>query len=164
MISAYSRKILTLVIMFVLAAVSTAPAYAQATTITETIIESLDGAVAIACNGEEVIVTGEAHITFQTTVDAGGGIHERFSLVPHNVRGVGSVTGAQYKAVGGNHWHVFTADADSAPFNFTQAEMFNLVSQGGNENLQLKFTFHGTVNANGVETVFFDHSSEQCVG
>ena len=164
MISVHFRKILTLVITIALAAVTTVPAHAQATTITDRVVEPLDGAVAIACNGEEVIMSGELHITFQTTVDSGGGIHERFTLVPHNVRGVGSVTGTQYKAVGGNHWHVFTADADSAPFNFTQAEMFNLVSQGGNENLQLKFTFHGTVNANGVETVFFDYSSEQCAG
>jgi hypothetical protein len=164
MISVHFRKIFTLLITLALAAGTTMPAYAQAVTITEKVIEPLDGATAIACNGEEVIVTGELHVTFQTTVDTAGGIHERFTLVPHNVRGVGSVTGTQYKAVGGNHWHVFTAAVDSAPFNFTQAEMFNLVSQGGNENLQLKFTFHGTVNANGVETVFFDHSSEQCVG
>jgi hypothetical protein len=42
--------------------------------------------------------------------------------------------------------------------------MFNLVSQGGGDNIQLEFTLHATVNANGVQTVFFDHSSEQCVG
>ncbi|HEX5836769.1 MAG TPA: hypothetical protein VFY26_02980 [Anaerolineales bacterium] len=164
MISVQFRKILTFVITLVLAAGTTAPAYAQAVTITQRFVEPIDGASAIACNGEEVIVTGELHITFQTTVDAAGGIHERFTLVPHNVRGVGSVTGTQYKAVGGNHWHVFTGDADFAPFNFTQAEMFNLVSQGGSDNLQLKFTFHGTVNANGVETVFFDRASAQCLG
>lgn len=164
MISLHFRKILALVITLALAAGTTMPVYAQAVTITERIVEPLDGATAIACNGEEVIVTGELHVTFQTTVDAVGGIHERFTLVPHNVRGVGSVTGTQYKAVGGNHWHVFTGDADSGPFNFTQAEMFNLVSQGSSENLQLKFTFHGTVNANGLETVFFDRASAQCLG
>lgn len=164
MISVHFRKILMLGISFALAAVTAVPVHAQAVTITTRIVEPLDGATAIACNGEEVIVTGELHITFQTTVDSGGGIHERFTLVPHNVRGVGSVTGTQYKAVGGNHWHVFTADADSAPFNFTQAEMFNLVSQGSSENLQLKFTFHGTVNAIGVEAVFFDQASAQCLG
>lgn len=164
MISVHFRKILTLVITLVLAAGTAAPAYAQATTITERVVEPLDDAVAIACNGEEVIMSGELHLTFQTTIDDGGGIHERFTLVPHAVRGVGSVTGTQYQAVGGNHWHVFTADAESASLNFTQAEMFNLISQGGNDNLQLRFTFHATVNANGVETVYFDSSSEKCVG
>ena len=164
MIAVHARRILMLVITLALAAFTAAPAHAQAVTITQRFVESIDGASVIACNGEEVIVTGELHLTFQTTVDANGGLHERFTMVPHNVRGVGSVTGTQYKAVGGNHWHVFTAGADSLPFNFTQAEMFNLVSQGGSENLQLKFTFHGTVNANGVETVFFDRASGKCVG
>ena len=164
MIAVRFRRMLMLVISFALAAVTAVPAQAQAVTITQRFIESIDGASAIACNGEEVIVTGELHITFQTTVDAGGGLHERFTLVPHNVRGVGSVTGTQYKAVGGNHWHVFTAGADSLPFNFAQAEMLNLVSQGDSDNLQLVFTVHGTVNTNGVETVFFDRASGKCVG
>lgn len=162
MISAHSRKILALVITLVLAAVTAFPAYAQAFTITEKFVEPFDS-VEIACNGEEVFLSGEVHLTFHTTIDARGGIHERFSLVPSKVRGVGAETGTVYKAVGGSRSH-FKADADFAPLNITDTSMFNLVSQGGSENLQVKFTFHVTVNANGVETVVVDNFSIKCVG
>jgi hypothetical protein len=162
MISVHFRKILALVITLALATVTTVPAYAQATTFTERVIEPLDASV-IACNGEEVTLTGELHLTFQTTIDARGGIHERFTLVPHKIRGVGSVTGTQYSLVGGHRSH-FNADADSAPLIFMNTEMFNLVSQGGTDNLQAKINFHVTVNANGVETVLVDSLSVRCVG
>ena len=162
MISVHLRKILTLVIMLVLAAVTAAPAYAQATTITERVIEPLDAIVPV-CNGEEVHLTGELHLTFQTTIDASGGIHERFTLVPDSVRGVGSVTGTIYQLVGG-HRSSFNMDADSAPLFFMNTEMFNLVSQGGTANLLGKINYHVTINANGVESVEVDQLSLQCVG
>ena len=163
MISVHSRKILALVITLALAAVTTAPANAQATTFIERVIEPLDESIISPCTGEEVHFTGELHLTFHTTIDAGGGIHSKFTLVPHNVRGVGSDTGIQYQAVGGHRSH-FSADADSAPLIFTDTEMFNLVSQGGTDNFQGKFTFHVTINANGVETVVVDQASERCLG
>src|SRR5215213_6719854 len=162
MISVHSRKILTLIITLALAAVTTVPAYAQATTFTERVIEPFEATVP-ACNGEDVFVSGELHLTFQTTIDAGGGIHERFTLVPDNIRGVSSDTGREYSLVGG-HRSNFNADADSAPLIFMNIEMFNMVSQGGTDNLQGKINFHVTVNANSVETVVVDSLSLQCVG
>jgi hypothetical protein len=162
MISVHFRKILTLVITLALAAGTTAPAYAQATMFTERVIEPLEATVP-ACNGEDVFVSGELHLTFQTTVDAGGGIHERFTLVPDSVRGVGSETGIQYSLVGG-HRSNFNADAASAPLIFMNTEMFNLVSQGGTDNLMGKINYHVTINANGLESVVVDQLSLQCVG
>jgi hypothetical protein len=161
MISGHSRKILALVITLALAAVTAFPAYAQAFTITERVTEPFETFV-VACNGEEVFLSGELFLVFHTTIDARGGIHEKFTLVPRHVRGVGSA-GTLYKAVGGDRSH-FNAAADGAPLNFTNTDMFNLVSQGGSDNLQVKFTFHVTVNANGVETVVVDHFSAKCVG
>src|SRR5688572_12479690 len=161
MISAHTRKILALVITLALAAVTAFPAYAQAFTFTERVTEPFETFV-IACNGEEVLLTGELLLIFHTTIDAKGGIHSKFTLVPRHVRGVGSA-GTLYKVVGGSRSH-FNADADFAPLNFTSTEMFNVVSQGGSDNLQLKFTFHVTINANGVETVVIDHFSAKCVG
>ena len=40
---------------------------------------------------------------------------------------------------------------------FTETNTFNLVSQGGSDNLRFKLTLHVTVNANGVETVTVEH-------
>lgn len=162
MISVHTRKILALVITLALTVVTTFPAYAQAFTITERVIEPFE-TVITACNGEDVFLSGQVLLIFHTTFDAGGGIHSKFTLVPRNVRGVGSVTGTQYKAVGGDRSQ-FNEAADFAPLIITNTDMFNLISQAGSDNLQIKFTFHVTVNANGVETVFVDHFSAKCVG
>ena len=162
MISVHSRKILALVITLALAFVTAFPAYAQAITTTDRVIEPFETTVP-ACNGEDVTVSGELLLIFHTTIDAGGGLHSTFTLVPHEVRGVGSVTGIEYKAVGGQRDQSYEA-AGFAPFNATFTSMFNLVSQGGTDNLQIKATFHVTINANGEETVFFDRFSAECVG
>ena len=162
MISVRSRKILALMITLVLAAVTAFPAYAQAFTITERVSEPFETIVP-ACNGEDATVAGELLLIFHTTIDAGGGIHSKFTLVPREVRGVSSVTETLYKAVGGQR-DQFNADADGAPLTETFTSMFNLVSQGGTDNLQVKVTFHITINANGEVTAFVDRFSAECVG
>ena len=162
MISIHSRKLLALVITLALAAVTTFPAYAQTFTSTERVIEPFETTV-LACNGEEVTVSGELLLIFHTTIDANGGMHSKFTLVPRHVRGVGTETGTAYKAVGGQRSH-FNADADEAPLNETFTTMFNLVSQGGSDNLKFKGTFHITINAKGEVTAFVERFSEKCVG
>lgn len=162
MIPKRSHNILALVIAIVLAAVMALPAYAQAFTATDRVIEPFE-TVITACNGEDVYLSGELLLIFHTTIDDRGGLHSKFTLVPRNVRGVGSQTGIQYKAVGGQRDH-FNADADFAPLNETFTSMFNLISQGGSGNLKIKAAFHITVNANGEVTVFFDRFSATCVG
>ena len=162
MISAHTRKILTLVTMLALAAGSTFPAYAQALTVTDRVTVPFE-TVITACNGEDVFLSGELLLIFHTTIDDRGGIHSKFTLVPRAVRGVGSLTGIQYKAVGGQR-DQFNADADFAPLNETFTSMFNLVSQAGTDNLQIKATFHITIDANGEVTAFLDRFSAECVG
>lgn len=162
MISGQSRKILVLVIALALAAITALPTNAQAITFRDRVIEPFETFV-IACNGEDVTVSGELLLMSHTTIDARGGFHSKFTLVPRHVRGVGAVTGIQYKAVGGQRSH-FNADADFAPLNETFTTMFNLVSQGGSDNLQFKGTFHITINAQGEVTSFVDRFSEKCVG
>ena len=162
MISGHSRKILVFVIALALAAVTAFPAYAQAITITERVTEPFE-TIVTACNGEDVFLSGELLLIFHTTIDDRGGIHEKFTLVPRHVRGVGSITGTEYKAVGGDRSH-FNADTDEAPLNFTNTDTFNLVSQGGTDNLQAKFTIHVTINATGEITVDIANFSEKCVG
>ena len=161
MISGQSRKILALVIALALAAITALPANAQAISFRDREIVPFE-ALVIACNGEEVFLSGELLLMSHTTIDARGGFHSKFTLVPRHVRGVGSA-GTLYKAVGGQRDH-FNADADFAPLNETFTTMFNLVSQGGSDNLQFKGTFHITVNAQGEVTAFVERFSEKCVG
>lgn len=134
--------------------------YAEASTETEMVIEPYD-ALITACNGEDVALSGELLFIFHDTVDAGGGFHSTFIVVPKDVRGVGSETGLNYKAVGGTReQYSFTKDNHST---YTNTSMYNLVSQGGSENLRARFTFHITFNADGDPVVEVDHSSESCV-
>jgi hypothetical protein len=116
-----------------------------------------------ACNGEEVVLSGQLLLISQTTIDSHGGFHLQSTLVPNRVRGVGSVTGIQYKVVGGD-WSHFNADSDAAPLTFTHTDTFNLMNQGGSDNLQFKVTSHITDNANGETTTEFGHFSATCVG
>ena len=115
------------------------------------------------CTGEAVDINGELEIRIRTTIDATGGIHGAFHLTPRHVRGVGVESGIAYHAVGGLH-DSFNAAADFAPLVFTTTQMFNLVSQGGSDNLQAKFGLHVTVNAQGEVTAEISNFSLACVG
>jgi hypothetical protein len=167
MISVHTRKIMAFVITLVLAAAQAAPAHAEATTVTERMVVQLDslGVSLTACNGEAVPLTGEIQITSQTTIDAGGMIHERLMSVPHNVRGVGSVTGTQYRAVGGDRWVWYhTADPVYVPYVFTQTDLLNLVGQGQPGILQTRFLFHYNVDADGAVKVAVEVDTGKCIG
>lgn len=163
MLSVNTRKILALVISFALSAVVTFPSYAAAITVTDTVTEPYEATIE-ACNGEDVHLSGELLFISHITVDASGAIHSAFILVPQDVVGVGAETGVQYRAVGGDREQFYNLDADVGPITYTNTDMYNLVSQGGSDNLQVKYTFHATVNANGELTVEFDHFSAKCVG
>lgn len=162
MISLYASKILALVMALALAAFATFSAHAEATTITDRVIEPFDTIIE-ACNGELVYLSGELLLTFHSTIDDQGKLHESFMLIPRNIRGVGSMTGTEYRAVGGDR-SIFNVDIDDAPLTYTNTDMFNLVSQGSSDNFLGKFTIHVTFNANGEWTADVDHFSGECVG
>ena len=151
-----------LLVLLALALVIPAATQAQATRIKETVIEPFDDLI-VSCTGEDVHLTGEQRITAMTVIDDRGGIHTTFQLVPQNVRGVGLTSGIEYKAVG-SALNSVNADAETAPLVSTSMSMFNLVSQGGGDNLQVKFTVHFTVNANGEVTAVVENFSAKCVG
>ncbi len=114
-----------------------------------------------SCSGELVRVSGELLLISHFTEDSGGGFHFHFTLVPRHVRGV-SPSGVSYKAVGGDR---FTSNVSgSGTETFTNTDQFLLISEGSEDNLLVRFTFHITVNANGEVTTVVDNFSEKCVG
>jgi hypothetical protein len=143
--------------------VGVVPVYAQATTVRETVTEPLDLVLFNECTGEAVALTGELRITTKTTIDADGGTHATFHLVPQDVQGVGLESEIEYRGVGGARIH-FNADADEVPSIFTATALFNLVTQGGSDNLQVKYRFHVTVNATGEVTAEVSDFIIRCVG
>ncbi len=136
-----------LLVIMALALVGPAIARAEARVLKDTVIAPFNFTAFYQCAEEEIAITGDLRITTVMVVDASGGIHATFTLVPINVRGVGLTSGITYKAVGGER-DTFTSAANGAfTANFTS--MFNLVSQGSTDNLQAFTTSHFTVNANG---------------
>ena len=156
-----ARTILGL--MMVLALLAPASAWGKATTVREEETVPFDVVFFNECTGEEVHLTGELLIRVRTTIDATGGIHATFHLTPRHVRGVGVESGIAYKVVGGER-DSFNAAADEAPLVYTATMMFNVVSQGGSDNLKVKYVFHVTINAQGEVTAEIDNFSFACVG
>lgn len=162
MFSKYVQKILALVLALALSAVATFPTFAKATTASEIFIEPYNATIT-ACNGEEVQLSGELLFIFHTNRDAQDALHTTIALVPNQIVGVGSETGATYRAVGGDRENYYNLDGE-APITYTNTDMFNLVSQGSSDNLLAKYTFHVTVNANGEISAEVDQTTEECVG
>lgn len=162
MVSTGIRKLLSIVVTLTLIAVFTSSVSAQAIAFHTREIVPFE-LVDTGCNREDVFLSGKLLLISQSTFDSHRGVHLQSTLVPNNVRGVGSVNGTQYKAVGGD-WSHINADSDSAPFTSTESSMYKLVSQGSSGNLQLKLTLHTTVNAKGETTTEIDHFSSTCVG
>jgi len=140
-----------LLIIMALTLVGPAIARAEARVLKDTVLAPFTFTAFYQCAEEAIAITGEFRITTMTVVDASGGIHATFTLVPVKVRGVGLTSGITYKAVGGER-DTFTSAANGA-FTFNYTSMFNLVSQGSTDNLQAFVTNHFTVDANGDVTV-----------
>ena len=115
----------------------------------------------VGCSGERVRVSGQLLLISHFTEDSGGGFHDVFVLVPRQVIGV-SASGVTYRVVGGDRstFHVSGRGTET----FTNTDQFMIVSQGGEDNLLTRFTFHVTVNANGETTTVVDRFSGKCVG
>jgi len=162
MTSILTHRAAQLTLALALAAVTTHPLHAQATPTRET--ETIPFLVVVtACNGEDILLEGELAVSEQTIIDPTGRIHFQSTLVPSHVGGVGLSTGAFYKAVGGERTH-FDGEADEAPLSFTFTSMFNLISNGSTDNLQVQIIFHVTVDEDGNVTVLIDQVSQVCLG
>src|SRR5437667_10202403 len=49
------------------------------------------------CNGEDVNVSGNVHVTIGATIDGNGGSHLRIHINNQDVRGIGLDTGSRYQ-------------------------------------------------------------------
>jgi hypothetical protein len=156
------HRLLSLIVLLVLALVGPATASAEALVLKDTFTAPFNFTAFYECAEEDIAITGQLRITTMTVIDASGGIHGTFTLVPIQVRGVGVTSGITYKAVGGQR-DTFTSAANGAfTSNFTS--MFNLISQGSTDNLQIFTTAHFTVNARGEVTVDRFDSRGECRG
>ena len=118
----------------------------------------------IACNGESVQMTGNAHTLIRRTDAAQTG---RFSIGAHislHLTGVGATTGGQYAFNSTiNETQAFDQDFESAA-EFTSVQPVTMSGAGTESNFRFKITFHVTVSATGESTAshfdFFSSCSE----
>jgi hypothetical protein len=112
------------------------------------------------CTGDVIAVTGSIHFVASSTADGSGGFHVTFMDNVSQVTGVGSVTGATYRGVGGD-WFALNAKPPF-PFEATQTDVFGLISSGATPNLVVTDTIHITVNAGGTMTANVARFSVAC--
>ena len=151
-------KRLVAMVACVLGLGSVAPLVASATTNRDTVPFRT---TILNCSGELVRVRGELLLISHFTEDSNGGFHDHFSLVPRHVKGI-SPSGVSYKVVGGDR-STFNVNGQGTE-TFTNTDQFMIISQSGEDNLLIRFTFHITVNGSEGRSTTVDNFSEKCVG
>ena len=117
----------------------------------------------MSCSGERVRLSGEVLLIEHFTQDSGGGFHATFVLVLMNVVGV-SASAVKYHAVFGERAIFNVREEGRGTVTDTFTLQFSVISENGDQNLQLISTFHITVNSNGDVTAFVDNFRVGCVG
>jgi hypothetical protein len=111
--------------------------------------------------GESVDLSGSINFLFHSTFDQSGGMHVQLKSNLQGVSGVGTTTGAKYRA-SDSETLVFNVDVDDAPFESTSVSSFNIIGQGKGNNFVLHESAHFTVDANGDVTAQHDNFGVDC--
>ena len=113
-----------------------------------------------ACNGEEVVLNGTAHVHEWGTILPNGNTHAHFHQNFSNIVGIGQTTGTVYNCVGSYNYHFNTSVGTTETATLTQ----NLISTvGDGPSFTIQANYHLTVNANGTTTVEFENFNAPCL-
>jgi hypothetical protein len=115
-------------------------------------------------NGEEIQISGNAHVVSRIVEDEPG----EFKLVGHvnfqNVEGVGLTTGNDYRFPYATNVH-YDISLEGKGTVTDLLAVGHLISEGSTEsapNLLVHALFHATFNANGQITAWIDNFSAEC--
>jgi hypothetical protein len=153
------KKMITGVVVIMVALMATTPAFAQADPSTIHIHLSRSEVRANPCTGEPIQLNVELDLKIHRNTDGNGGTHMAVNSNLHG-DGLGLVTGAKYRlnSVATSHF-TFTG-----AINQTLWQDAVLVGQGDVPNFLFQQTEHFTVNNNGEITTDFDHVFTKCLG
>lgn len=115
--------------------------------------------VDISCAGETIELSGNLHILFLLTPDAGGGLLLKSHFQPQGISGFGLTTGVKYQATGETQEETHFK---ALPFEDTFVNNFKIIGQGPGNNLLIHENFHIAVNGKGIVTVLHDNVSVSC--
>jgi len=107
--------------------------------------------------GDVVDLEGVSHSLFQITNDGAGGFHVTQLSDLQGVTGVGN-SGATYRGTGATLSQFDTKVGETR----SSVNNFRVIGEGLASNVLLHATFHVTINANGVLTVYVNNFSLDC--
>jgi|SRR5829696_2136856 len=130
-------------------------ASAQAETVVTNTSFPLSASAFVPCalggQGEEVLVSGTAHIVVVTTTDAQGQPHVIATANYQGLQGTGLTSGDRYVGVAAGN-QIFNFEP-LAPWVVTTTQTVQFIGQGPDNNFMVKFLSHLTVDATGTVTV-----------
>jgi hypothetical protein len=160
------RLVLLVAVVGTTLALAAGMALAQATTVTSNETVPVNLVVFNPCTEPEefVLVTGELHLLFHSTVDANGGLHVQQHSQPQGggLLGTGEESGIQYRVVGVTRDETYVPPGDVRETTFVNR--FHIVTQGPSDNALVDITTHVTFNANGEPTAVVERAEIKCAG
>lgn len=112
--------------------------------------------------GESVLLAGELHVLFTTTISSSGRVTIREHFQPQGISGVGETIGDRYQATGVTKQKVTFDGITGFPFNTTFVNNFRIIGQGPENNYLVHENIHVTINANGDLTAEVDNLTIEC--
>ena len=138
------------------------PALAKATTVTTNVkypvvwIEYVPCAMGGA--GEMIVLSGDLHVLFHTTLDDTGGFHIKMHTQPQGLSGTGQTSGDKYQGTGVTQYS-FNGKVGET---YTFVNNYRMIGQGPGNNLLVHQNVHITINANGDMTAEVDNIKVDC--
>jgi hypothetical protein len=115
-----------------------------------------------ACTGDDVSVTGKYSIVEHGFTSTDGTEHVQLQLSAHGT-GVGSPSGQNY-IFNFSSSDVYNVSTSGTGEETSVPEHFQLIAQGGGQNLSVTLFFHVTVDANGNLRVDIERIEMTCHG
>src|SRR5947199_10752120 len=120
------------------------PPLAHAAT-TSTVMPFPDSTITNPCNGEDVNVSGNVHVTIGATIDGNGGSHLRIHINNQDLSGIGVDTGSRYQ---------IPTTLDSSPYfgsapTITRTVNTRVVAQGATPYSNIAYLIRLTLNRAG---------------
>ncbi len=112
--------------------------------------------------GEFVLISGQLHTLFHTTISASNNMILKSHFQPQGVSGLGQTTSDKYQGTGVTQTTTTFDGVDGFPFETTLVNNFKIIGQGPGNNFLVHENFHVTIDANGEVTAFIDNLSFAC--
>ena len=112
--------------------------------------------------GEIVVFTGDQHLVFDQTTTSNGHLSTMLHWNGEGITGVGQYTGLEYRVLGVTQDH--QVSNAGLPYSETMTNNYHIVGQGQATNMNLKETWHVTVDATGWVTAWVTDYDFSCNG